>query len=207
MAGYVVALTGASGIVYGLRLIDVLLRRGDDVDLIISPSGFQILRIEAGLKPSENTVHRDIKDYLEARWGGYENPGRLSYTRSSDLLSSLASGSSLRRAVIICPCSMGTLARIACGVSGNLIERVADCVLKERGILILVPRETPLNTIHLENMLRLSRMGAVVLPAMPGFYPLPESVDDMVDFIVGRILDILRIENNLYRRWRGDAGP
>ncbi len=118
-----------------------------------------------------------------------------------DLFCGAASGSSAPDALVVCPCSMGTLARIACGISGNLIERSADVMLKERRPLLLVPRETPLSDIHLENMLKLSRAGARIIPAMPAFYGRPESVLDLVDFVVGKILDQLGIENDLYKRW------
>lgn len=199
---YIVALTGASGAAYGVRLIEELLKRGDDVEMIISPSGFLILKEELGVDCSRDAA-RAILSYISKkgrRKGAVK--GRLGCSASEDLTAAAASGSSLRRAMIICPSSMGTLARIACGVSGNLIERAADCVLKERGSLVIVPRETPLNDIHLENMLKLSRMGAVILPAMPAFYTKPETVDDMVDFVVGKILDILGVPNTLYKRWK-----
>ncbi len=196
MSEYLVALTGASGAVYGVRLVEELLKRGDDVELVISPSGFLILKEELGLDPGKSPAQK-----LKAFFGkGLKS--RLTYSPSDDLLSPSASGSSLKKAMIICPCSMGTLARIASGISGNLIERAADCFLKERGRLVLVPRETPLNQIHLENMLKLSRMGAVILPAMPAFYTKPEKIEDMVDFVVGKTLDTLGVPNALYKRWK-----
>lgn len=208
MAVYLVALTGASGAAYGVRLAEVLLDRGDDVDLIISPSGFLLLKEElgvdcAGLGPASvaSKLNGFMKAGRTAEAGGPKR-GLLTCLPSDDLTSAAASGSSLRRAMIICPCSMGTLARIAAGISGNLIERAADCVLKEGGRLVFVPRETPLNAIHLENMLKLSRLGAVILPAMPAFYTKPQSIDDMVDFIVGKALDTLGVENELYKRWK-----
>lgn len=203
MADYIVALTGASGAIYALKLIEELLKRGDDVNIIISPSGILLLKEETGIECKDTDAADVIKKYLKKKGGVLK--GRLRHTPSTDLMSPLASGSSLKRAMIICPCSMGTLARIACGISGNLIERTADCILKERGRLILVPRETPLNAIHLENMLKLVRCGATILPAMPAFYHKPKTVEDMVGFVVGKILDSLGIENNLYKRWTGGA--
>ncbi|MBI5598307.1 MAG: UbiX family flavin prenyltransferase [Deltaproteobacteria bacterium] len=209
MAGYIIALTGASGAVYGLRLIEELLKRGDDVELVISPSGFLLLKEEAGIDCEGKDVAKAILKYFKktGRAGSRKKPfaltGRLNYTPSNNLYSRLASGSSLYRAMVICPCSMGTLARISSGISGNLIERAADCVLKEGGRLVLVPRETPLNAIHLENMLRLARMGVTMLPAMPAFYTAPRTVEDMVDFVVGKALDSLGVENRLYGRWKG----
>lgn len=194
-----VAITGASGGIYGLRLVEELLKRGDDVSLIISPSGFIILEEELGLR-LEGGPLEGLKDFFKIR-----NPKskirNLKYIPSDDLRSHLSSGSSLQRDMVICPCSMGTLARIAHGVSTNLIERTADVILKERGRLLLVPRETPLNQIHLENMLKLCQMGANIIPAMPGFYHNPKKVEDMVDFVVGKVLDALGIENRLYKRW------
>lgn len=197
MAGYVVALTGASGAKYGIRLAQELLKRGDDVDIIISPSGFLILEEELGLKLSDKDAERGLRAVLKG-----DLKGSLRHIPSNDLAAGIASGSSIKKAMIICPCSMGTLSRVATGSSTNLIERAADCFLKERRTLVLVPRETPLNSIHLENMLKLSNMGAVILPAMPAFYTKPQSIDDMVDFIVGKTLDVLGIENSLYKRWK-----
>ncbi len=201
MASYTVALTGASGAAYGLRLVGELLRRGDRVDMLISPCGFLLLEEEAGVDCKGGDVAGIIRGYLE-RHGTERLEGTLSYTPSDELSSPLASGSSQHRAMVICPCSMGTLARIASGASTNLIERAADCMLKEGGRLVVVPRETPLNAIHLENMLKLARMGVTVLPAMPAFYHGPASVDDMVCFVVGKVLDSLGVENNLYKRWK-----
>ncbi len=243
MGATIVAITGASGAVYGLRLVDELLKRGDDVELIISPSGFILLKEELaldlrGILPAGGgisgehllagagfegaasraaDVARELKGFLERRFAGDAasgrgrtpgRAGRLSYIASDDLMAAAASGSSKKRAMVICPCSMGTLSRVSAGNSGNLIERAADCILKERSTLVVVPRETPLNAIHLENMLRLANAGGVILPAMPAFYHGPESIDDMVSFVVGKILDVLGIDNDLYRRWtgKGDGG-
>ncbi|MFQ5736172.1 MAG: UbiX family flavin prenyltransferase [Thermodesulfobacteriota bacterium] len=206
MAVYIVAVTGASGAVYGVRLVEELLKRGDDVELIVSPSGFLLLKEELGLDfvkaPSPSEVAEGITSFIEAGHPGGGRRGRLAYLPSGDLTAAAASGSSLKKRMIICPCSMGTLARVATGVSGNLIERAADCIIKERGTLVLVPRETPLSAIHLENMLKLARLGAVILPAMPAFYTKPGSVREMVDFVVGKTLDALGIENSLYKRWK-----
>jgi 4-hydroxy-3-polyprenylbenzoate decarboxylase len=214
LSAYIVALTGASGAVYGIRLIEELIKRGDDVDLVISPSGFVLLKEELGLdlaRGGRGGVEKGIRAYIagqgrkRAKGSHHGNQGKragaLKYYLSSDLAAPVSSGSALRKAMVICPCSMGTLSRIATGVSSNLIERAADCMLKERRELVLVPRETPLNAIHLENMLRLQRAGAVVLPAMPAFYTKPETIEDMVDFVVGKVLDVLKIENSLYKRW------
>lgn len=213
VALYVVAMTGASGAAYGLRIIGELLGRGDDVDLIISTSGFLILKEEAGLDlrgKGGGSVAEGIRACLEAPpgrggKGGRGKPalkGRLNFLPSDDLTAGCASGSARVEAMVVCPCSMGTLARIASGASTNLIERAADCALKERRTLVVVPRETPLNAIHLENMLRLSRAGAAIVPAMPAFYSRPATIDDMVDFMAGKVLDVLGVENSLYKRWK-----
>lgn len=220
MATYITALTGASGAVYGIRLIRELLARGDDVELLISPSGFLLLEEELGLCLSpiktfegrkkggprtEPKIEKAVRAYLERAYGAETRlKGSLRFTPSDDLTSRLASGGCLSevRAMVVCPCSMGTLARISAGISASLIERAADCMLKERSPLVLVPRETPLSSIHLENMLRLSRAGAVILPAMPAFYTHPKTTGDMAAFIAGKILDSLKIENDLYKRWK-----
>ena len=205
MASYIVALTGASGAAYGLRLISEFLTRGDDVEFVVSPNGFLLLKEEVSLDCEGKDISRVVIEYLKKR-GAKLLKGTLKYTPSAEVWSPLASGSSMPKTMIVCPCSMGTLARIASGASGNLIERAADCVMKEGGRLVLVPRETPLNAIHLENMLKLARLGVAVSPAMPAFYHKPKTIEDMVDFVVGKILDSLGIENDLYKRWKGSGG-
>ncbi|TAN59849.1 UbiX family flavin prenyltransferase [bacterium] len=206
MSIYIVAFTGASGAPYGIRLITELLKRGDDIELLISPSGFLILKEELGLDLLKDNVEKGLLAYLKSASKKAALKGRLNYTPSNDIGARLASGGAFGavKAMIICPCSMGTLGRVAGGISGNLIERAADCVLKENRPLVLVPRETPFNAIHLENMLRLSRAGAVILPAMPAFYTKPVTVDDMVDFVVGKALDVLKVEHSLYKRWKSE---
>jgi 4-hydroxy-3-polyprenylbenzoate decarboxylase len=205
LAAYIVALTGASGAIYGISLVRELLTRGDDVDLVISPSGFLIIEDELGLRFKKGEdAGEAVCEYIKksGRKVG-AGQGSLGYTPYDELTSPLASGSALKKVMVICPCSMGTLSRVASGTSANLIERAADCVLKEKGRLVLVPRETPLSAIHLENMLKLSRLGVTILPAMPAFYHHPKTLEEMVDFVVGKVLDSLGIENELYRRWKG----
>ncbi len=199
MTEYAVALTGASGALYGIRLVEELVKREKSCELIVSPTGLEILKEECAIGPE-----KDVTRQILERSGLKKGSPLLTVTSHNQLTSPLASGSYGLKAMIICPCSMGTLGRIACGASTNLIERVADCMLKERRTLVVVPRETPLNSIHIENMLKLSQAGAVVLPAMPGFYHRPGSIDDMVNFVVGKVLDILGIENSLYKRWKRD---
>lgn len=209
MATYIVALTGASGAPYAVRLIGELLERGDDVEAIISPNGFLILKEELGLDLSGKDPEAGLNKYIGRvlKKGNKGPKGRVRVYKSQDISSRLASGSFITgiKAMVICPCSMGTLGRVAAGVSISLIERAADCALKEKRPLVLVPRETPLNVIHLENMLKLSRAGAVILPAMPAFYHGPKTIDDIVCFMAGKILDVLGVENDLYKRWDKDA--
>ncbi len=211
MATYIVALTGASGAPYGVRLIGELLKRGDDVEAIISPNGFLILEEELGLRLSGKDPDARLNDYirrvLKKGGKGPKGMGRARVYGSREISSRPASGSFISgvKAVVICPCSMGTLGRVAAGVSISLIERAADCALKEKRPLVLVPRETPLNAIHLENMLKLSRAGAVIVPAMPAFYHNPKTVDDIVSFVAGKVLDVLGVENDLYKRWAPNA--
>ena len=202
------ALTGASGAIYGLRLGRELLRGGAQVSFLISRAGFLVLREECGLAwegAAGETTER-LREFFGAELAA--RTGELSpqapdvrYYAEDDFLAPIASGSAAADAMIVCPCSMGTLSRIACGSSGNLIERAADVMLKERRPLVFVPRETPLNEIHLENMLKLTRMGARMVPAMPAFYHHPESVDDLVNFVVGKLLDALGVEHTLFSRW------
>jgi 4-hydroxy-3-polyprenylbenzoate decarboxylase len=193
----VLAITGASGSIYGLELGKELLRAGHRLTMLITGAGFDVIRHETGLewRADEEAVAGFLRDYFEDR------EQRLDFYGENNFLAPVASGSAAPDAMVLCPCSMGTLSRIACGNSGNLVERCADVVLKERRPLVVVPRETPLNDIHLENMLRLSRAGARIVPAMPAFYHRPETVDDMVNFVVGKALDALGIEHSLYRRW------
>ena len=191
-----VALTGASGSVYGLRLAEQLCLNGVQVTFSATCSGTLVCREETGLDLSG-----DLDKALQRLYNHLEINSGIRLVHPDDLFCGAASGSSAPDALVVCPCSMGTLARIASGTSGNLIERGADVMLKERRPLLLVPRETPLSDIHLENMLKLSRAGARIIPAMPAFYGRPESVLDLVDFVVGKILDQLGIENDLYKRW------
>ena len=191
-----VALTGASGSLYGLRLVEQLCLSGVDVTFTASCSGTLVCNEETGLDLSG-----DLAKASERLYAHLEVESGLDLVHPDDLFCPAASGSAALDAMVIAPCSMGTLARIACGISGNLIERCADVMLKERRPLLLVPRETPLSGIHLENMLRLSRAGALIIPAMPAFYHKPGSVIEMVDFVVGKVLDQLGLEHELFRRW------
>jgi len=193
-------MTGGSGHVYARRLIVELARAGGDVDLSITAAGLLVLRQESGLDPGERG---ELLPALLDDWLGPEVARRVRLFRSDEVGAPPASGTARTGGTIIAPCSMGTLARIAAGFSSNLVERVADVALKERRRLVLVPRETPLSEIHLENMLKLTRMGAVVLPAMPGFYHRPQSIDDLVDHVVGKLLDALGLEHTVGARWKG----
>lgn len=190
------AITGASGAVYGLRLAQELLAAGIRVSLVISSAGLLVLREEQGLELPPDPEAQTAA--LGERFGAGD---RLTCYGEKDFLAPMASGSSAPDAVIVCPCSMGTLGRVASGLSGNLIERTADVAIKEGRPLLLVPRETPLSAIHLENMLKLARLGVKIIPAMPGFYGAPRTVDDLVNFVVGKTLDQLGVEHGLYKRW------
>jgi 4-hydroxy-3-polyprenylbenzoate decarboxylase len=195
---FVVAITGASGSVYGLRLISELLRSGERVSLILTSAGRQVLNHETELEwPAEIKEQRlQVQEHFASI--------AVDCLAIDDFWAGAASGSAAADAMIVAPCSMGTVGRIAAGLSGNLLERAADVMLKERRDLILVPRETPFNAIHLQNLLRLSQSGAVILPAMPGFYHGPETIDDLVAFVVGKILDQLDVQHSLFTRWGED---
>lgn len=195
------ALTGASGLPYALRLLECLLEADRTVYLLYSQAAQVVARQELGLElPSSS---RDLQLQLRARYAHL--PGRLQVFGREEWFAPIASGSSAADAMVVCPCTMGSLAAIAAGMSDNLIERAADVMLKEQRKLILVPRETPFSAIHLENMLKLARLGAVILPANPGFYHHPETIQDLVDFVVARILDHLGVPHQLMARW-GDTG-
>jgi len=196
---WVVGMTGASGCAYGIRLIEALLGAGVEVHLVISESGWRVLREEAGWDSGRRA------EELDRRFGGALTDGRIRYYPQDDVGAKIASGSFLHDGMVIAPCSMGTLAAIASGASDNLLERAADVALKEGRRLILMPRETPLHAIHLENMLKLARLGVRIVPAMPAFYYHPATIRDMIDFMVGKLLDNMGIGHNLYRRW-GDDG-
>lgn len=191
------ALTGASGMPYGMRLLECLLAAGCRVQLIYSQAAQVVARQEMDLELPSRPA--DAQAALEARF--VATAGQLVVYGRDEWFAPIASGSNPPDAMVVCPCTMGTLAAIAQGLADNLIERAADVALKEGRKLILVPRETPFSAIHLENMLRLARAGAIILPPNPGFYTHPQSVADVVDFVVARILDQLRIPHDLQKRW------
>ncbi len=196
-----VALTGASGMAYGLRLIECLIQAGRTVHVLYSQAAQIVAKQE--LHWSLPSRPQEVAQELSARFQAA--PGQLRVYGREEWFAPIASGSNPPAALVICPCTMGTLASIAAGLSDNLIERAADVVLKEGRKLVLVPRETPFSILHLENMLRLAKAGATILPANPGFYHHPESVQDIVDFIVARILDQIQVPHTLMARW-GETG-
>jgi 4-hydroxy-3-polyprenylbenzoate decarboxylase len=198
----VVALTGASGAPYGVRLLEVLLAAGRTVHLSLSPAAAEVIEYE--LDRRVRLDHFDPADLLGA---GTDPGGRLRYHHFRDFKAGIASGSFLTAGMAICPCSMGTAAAVAHGLSDNLIHRAADVHLKERRKLVLVPRETPLGLVQLRNLTACCEAGAVVLPATPAFYTRPRSLADAVDFVVGRVCDQLGVEHDLVRRWGGAGAP
>lgn len=193
----ILAITGASGAIYGVRLLEVLLAACRTVYLTISPSGQAVLETELALKI-------DLDDFLPSTLAPtvYEQQcGEIHYCHYQDLMSSIASGSFLTDGMVVCPCSGSTLGAIAHSMGSNLIHRAAEVHLKERRKLILVPRETPLSLPQIDNMRRATEAGAVVLPASPGFYHGPKTIDDLVDFVVARVCDQLGVEHGLMKRW------
>lgn len=196
-----VAFTGASGMPYGLRLVECLLAAGCEVWLLYSQVAQIVARQEMGLDLPSRPA--EVQTALSARFASA--PGQLRVFGREEWFAPLASGSNPADAMVVCPCTMGTLASIAAGLSANLIERAADVAIKEGRKLVLVPRETPFSVIHLENMLKLARLGVVILPPSPGFYTHPQTVADMVDFVVARILDQLAVPHTLMQRW-GEEG-
>ncbi len=192
-----VALTGASGMPYGLRLTECLIAQGAAVYLLYSQAAHIVAKQELDLviPPQPQQAEQFFSERYAAKTGQLRVFGR------EDWFSPVASGSNPPDAMVICPCTMGTLASVAAGLSDNLIERAADVMLKEQRKLILVPRETPFSVLHLENMLRLAKAGAVIMPANPGFYHHPRRVEDLIDFVVARVLDHLGIAHDLMRPW------
>jgi len=197
-----VAFTGASGLPYGLRLLECLIAARARVFLLYSPAAQVVARQE--LELTLPTQPAAAAAYFAERYRA--EPGQLTVFGREDWMSPVASGSNPADAMAVCPCSMGTLGALAAGLADNLIERAADVMLKERRTLVLVPRETPLSAIHLENMLKLSRAGAVILPPSPGFYGHPRTIEDLVDFVVARVLDQLGVEHALGPRWGAGRG-
>ena len=192
----VVAITGASGAPYAVRLLEALADARRSVQLIVSSHGFRLLDTEMGI---------DSLDALRKHVGAERWDRSITVFEDTDRGATPASGSALSDGMVICPCSMGTLSAISVGASRSLVERAADVALKERRRLILVPRETPLSAVHLENMLRLTHAGAIVMPAAPGFYHRPKSIDDLVNFVVARVLDHLSVRHSLVARWNSGS--
>lgn len=193
----ILALTGASGVQYGISLLKQLLTHGHKVYLLVTRAAHVVISMETELSWPSST--HELQEQLCKRYG--VDAEHLNVCGEMEWVSPIASGASSVDAMVVCPCSMGSLSSIAVGASANLLERAADVMLKERKKIILVPRETPFSDIHLENMLKLSRMGAVILPANPGFYNQPQQLDDLIDFLVARILDHLNIEQVLQPKW------
>ena len=191
----VMAVTGASGAPYAVRLVEALVAARQAVQLIVSDHGLRLLRTETDI---------GSVDAWRAQVGASAWDEHVTVFDDGDRGAAPASGSARNRGMVICPCSMGTISAISQGTSRSLVERAADVALKERRTLVLVPRETPYSTIHLENMLRLTRAGAVVLPASPGFYHRPAEIAELVDFVVARVLDHLGVTHSIGRRW-GDS--
>lgn len=191
----VLAITGASGAPYAVRLLESLVAAERPVQLIVSGHGLRLLQTELDITSVEA---------LRARIGASAWDKWVTFFDDGDRGAAPASGSALNAGMVICPCSMGTLSAIAVGASRSLVERAADVALKERRRLILVPRESPLSAIHLENMLRLTRAGAVIMPAAPGFYHRPAGISDLIDFVVARVLDHLDVPHHLVARWQSE---
>ena len=192
----VVGITGASGAPYAVRLLQQLAAAHRPISLIVSKFGMRLLETEVGINSIDALRSAVGKDAWDSCIATFSNDDRGAPP---------ASGSALTSGMIVCPCSMGTLSAISVGASRSLIERAADVTLKERRKLVLVPRETPLSAIHLGNMLRLTRAGAVIMPAAPGFYHRPKQVSDLIDFVVARMLDQLGVEQSLVKRWAGET--
>jgi 4-hydroxy-3-polyprenylbenzoate decarboxylase len=197
------AITGASGALYAVRTLAALLAHGCTVDLVVSDYGRRLLRDELG---PEAALDR-LATFLAARYGGDVGRGRFVVHSNRDLGATIASGSHDCEAMAIVPCSMKTLAGVAHGLSRNLVERAADVMLKERRPLVLVPRETPMSLPQLKNLVLCAEAGAVVVPAMPAFYQQPRTLDDLADFMAGKVLSVLGIPHALYPAWTGEAAP
>ncbi len=197
MESLVIAITGASGSIYGIRLVEELLKSGNSVHLILSKQAVSIIRTETGINWSGKTEAETGKKIQK-----YFSSGNINYYREDNLSSPISSGSFITDGMFVVPCSMKTLSGIANGYASNLVERAADVILKENRKLILSPREMPFNAIHLENMLKLARLGVKIAPPVPAFYHKPKKINDIIDFVVGKILDCSGVDNRLFRRWK-----
>jgi 4-hydroxy-3-polyprenylbenzoate decarboxylase len=195
-----IGISGASGTIYGAGLLRALLQTEHEISVCISNGAVAVMREEDSIPATGR--EEVIGEFFDRHGVDFSVEDVID---QSDMGSQFASGSSLAEAAIVCPCSMSTLASMAAGITRNLIHRVADVMLKEGRPLVVVPRETPLNEIHLNNMLTLKRAGAHIVPAMPAFYQQPASIDDMVEFVVGKALDVLQIEHSLFQRWGGTS--
>ena len=195
----VVAVTGASGALYAVRFLKACLDLGIRIDLVVSHYGRRLLIEECDL----NLKAESVESWLDRTWGPSERPGSVHLHGESDLGAAIASGSQSWDGMVVVPCSMKSLSGIAHGTASNLVERTADVTLKEGRKLILVPRETPLSLVHIENLRRAALAGAVIVPAMPAFYTRPRGLEDIADFIVGRVLALLGIEHDLFEPWKG----
>lgn len=194
MKRYIIGITGASGSRYGIRTAEALLETGAFVHMVITEMGRKVFAFE-----TEHSFSR----WME--WTKEKYPNQIEEDEIGDLFAGIASGSFYSDGMAVVPCSMSTMGELAAGITKNLLTRAADVALKQRTPLILVPRETPLSAVHLKNMLALSEAGAHIVPAMPGFYQKPGSVEDMIDFVAGKVLDSFRIENKLYSHWRENS--
>jgi len=195
----VIAITGASGAIYATRTLAALLERGCHIELVVSDYGRRLLRDELG---DAATIDK-LMDYLAATYGDGVRAGTYTLHSNKDLGAKIASGSQDCDAMVIVPCSMKTLAGVAHGLSRNLVERAADVMLKERRPLIILPRETPMSLPQLRNMVLCAEAGAMLMPAMPAFYQMPQTLDDLADFMAGKILGALGIKHELYPAWKG----
>lgn len=196
MRSFIVAISGASGSIYGVRLVKELIRSADNVYLCVSRQAFSIIKMETGADWAGKTdaaIEKKVRKYYSSK--------KIKYFGEDNLASPVASGSFITDGMFVVPCSMKTLSGIASGYANNLIERAADVVIKEGRKLILAPREMPFSAIHLENMLKLARIGVTIAPPVPAFYQGPETLDDAVDFVVGKLLDSAGVEHDLFKRW------
>jgi 4-hydroxy-3-polyprenylbenzoate decarboxylase len=194
-----VAITGASGAIYAMRTLAALLERGCQIELVVSDYGRRLLRDELG---DEASIDK-LTGYLVSKYGAAVRNGTMTVYSNKDLGAKIASGSQGCQGMVVVPCSMKSLAGIAHGLSRNLVERAADVMLKERRLLIIVPRETPMSLPQLKNMVLCAEAGAMIMPAMPAFYQMPQTLDDLADFMAGKILSALGFEHELYPAWKG----